>query len=194
MSTVREWFERLSPELREVAIEVVAAREPTDEQLEELEELVEDGVLDQIDVDDETREAFEAAVEDLLASDPRHRFLRIHAAEELSPELVRFFETGRHTEFARARLDGTAYAPFPLFVDFDATGMLINPDLADDEVGETLPWARLAESVDGDPRECPAHLAIDPVSTTVYLMEPSGSAEKLADSLEAFLARLVPSG
>lgn len=43
-------------------------------------------------------------------------------------------------------------------------------------------------------RECPAHLAIDPVSTAVYLMEPSGSPEKLADSLEAFLARLVPSG
>lgn len=33
-----------------------------------------------------------------------------------------------------------------------------------------------------------------PVSTAVYLMEPSGSPEKLADSLEAFLARLVPSG
>ena len=82
----------------------------------------------------------------------------------------------------------------PLFVDFDATGMLINPDFADEEVGETLPWARLAESIDGDPRECPAHLAIDPVSTAVYLMQSSGNPEKLADSLEAFLARLVPTG
>lgn len=194
MSTVREWFERLSPELRAVVIEVVAVEEPTDEQLEEIDELVEDGGLDQIDVDDETREAFEAALAELVAADPRHRFLRLHAAEELAPELVRFFEAGRHAAFARARLDGTAYAPFPLFVDFDATGMLINPDFSDDETGETLPWARLAESIDGDPRECPAHLAIDPVSTAVYLMEPSGSPERLADSLESFLARLVPRG
>ncbi|MCA9612607.1 MAG: hypothetical protein R3B99_29025 [Polyangiales bacterium] len=194
MSIVRDWFERLSPELREVAIEVVAVQAPTDEQLEEIEELVEDGVLDQLDVDDETREAFEEAVEELVAAYPQHRFLRLHADEELAPELVQFFETGRHATFARARLDGTEYAPFPLFVDFDATGMLINPDFADEEVGETLPWARLAESIDGDPRECPAHLAIDPVSTAVYLMQSSGNPEKLADSLEAFLARLVPTG
>lgn len=194
MSIVREWFERLSPELREVAIEVLAAEEPTDEQLEEIDELVEDGVLDQIDVDDETRDAFEEALAELVAAYPQHRFLRLHADVALAPALVEFFESGRHATFARARLDGTAYAPFPLFVDFDATGMLINPDFADDELGETLPLARLAESIDGDPRECPAHLAIDPVSTAVYLMQASGSPEKLADSLEAFLTRLAPPG
>lgn len=63
-------------------------------------------------------------------------------------------------------------------------------DFADDEVGETLPWARLAESVDG------ARTSVRCTwrSTRVDHRLPDGAERQRgeAGSLEAFLARLAP--
>jgi hypothetical protein len=196
MSTVRNWYEQLSQEVAALVRQLVAADDPSDEQLEEAPDLTKDYTIDALGLSDDDRTKLEAAVTDLEArmqkDDPRHRFLKDNDGIEIAERLRRFYEDKENEKFQHAALE-VDYAEDPLYVDFDNLALLMNPDFTGEMIGEQyLEFADLKYSPGEDPGECYAHLAIDPMQTTVYLLEPSGDPELVADDLDAFIARLQP--
>ena len=193
MSVVRDWYDALAKEEAELVRQLVAAEEPSDEQLEEATDLVEDYTIDAMGLDDSDREKLEAAVAELAKrlhqADPRHRFLRDNDDVALAPRLQQFYQSGEYQRYQHKQVEA-AYAE-SLHVDFDGLAMLINPDFTGESIGEQyVEFADLKYSPDEAPGECYAHLTIDPQTTMVYLVEPSGEPELIADDLESFLAGL----
>lgn len=190
-----KWYRSLNPKISGYVNEILHLEAPSAHQLEEVPELARDFGIEMLELDDADREELEAAVEELerlmVEADPRPKFLRMNDDVELAPRLREFYEGGDHARQQHRFLEGTAYAPYRLYVDFDQIGSLINPDFLDETIGEQyIVFANLMESPESEPSECYAHLAIDPVATTVYLVEPSGDPELIAEDLDAFIARL----
>lgn len=194
MSIVRDWYENLAVDVIELVDQLVGGGS-TDEQLEEVVDMAEGYGIDAMGLDDEDRAKLEDAIAELeqriTAADPRHKFVRMHDEIELCERLQRFYATGEHATYQHRHLSDTAYAGYPLYVDFDAIATLGNPDFTGQTIGDHyVEFANLLEAPDGAPDDCYAHLAIDPATTKIYLMEPSGDPELIADDLDGFLARL----
>jgi hypothetical protein len=197
VSIVRTWFDSLDDDLRAGVMELIGLeREPSDEQIAEVVDIAAtEWRFEAAGLGPPLRERLQAAIaaleEGLRAADPRHRFLRENEGREMHPTLVAFYETGEHARHQHCALTDLRYAPFPLYVDYDDIAWLRNPDFTVEKIGPAfVPWANLAERAGGDNSECYAHLAIDPATTKVYLLEPSGNPELVADDLDSFLARL----
>jgi hypothetical protein len=195
MSTVRRWYEELDEPTAALVGQLVYDEYPDDEQLEEAVDLAEGYQIDALGLDADDRAKLEAAIAELAkrlhADDPRHRFLRMYDELELAERLQRFYREGEHAGYQHGALEGTEYAPYPLYVDFDAISQLMNPDFTGEMIGEQyIEFANLLAEPDGEPDDCYAHLAIDPQTTMVYLMEPSGNPELIAKDLDGLLARL----
>jgi hypothetical protein len=123
----------------------------------------------------------------------KHPFLEMYSDTELAGRLRRFYESGEVAAYQHKSLAGTAYMPDPMVVDFEVIDNLENPDFTDETIGEDyIEFANLLLDPETDPEgyECYAHLAIHPVTTAVYLVEPSGEPEHIADDLDGLLARL----
>ncbi len=196
MSDIRQWYDALPPDVAGLVRSLVAVAEPTDEQLAEAPDIAEGYAIEAMELDDEARRRLVAAIDDLQQrmqqTDPRHRFLREHADAAMADRLRGFYEDEEYAQYQHAQLVA-AYASKPLFVDFDMIADLINPDFTAESIGaQYVEFADLKYAPDEAPGECSAHLAIDPETTTVYLLEPSGSPEHIADDLDEFIAKLKP--
>lgn len=133
----------------------------------------------------------------VLGGEPiAHPFLHDNSEIELADSLKSFYEKGDYKKYQHHILGDIEYSE-GLHVDFDVIDALMNPDFTEEMLGEGyVEFANLIYDLETDPEghECYAHLAIHPQTTKVYLMEPSGDPELIADTLQGFLARLKPAG
>ncbi|MBL4632430.1 MAG: ParB N-terminal domain-containing protein [Kofleriaceae bacterium] len=136
---------------------------------------------------DETAESGEVVAPTIQA------FLEANQGIALSERLTAFYDSKEYEKYQHRYIDDTSYMPSQMFVDFDRIKQLENGEFADGTIGTTyVPFANLTGDVDNDPMgyDIYAHLAIDPTTTKVYLVEPSGEPELIGENLDAVLARL----
>jgi len=107
--------------------------------------------------------------------------------------------TSEYRAYQGAELGDLEYAPGALYVDFDGSlGVGEHKEYdnrAEHDVDgrKYVPLAWLFDNLEA-PEPCYAYLIVDPTApdSKVYLGEPSGEAELIAESVAAFVARLVP--
>ena len=123
-----------------------------------------------------------------------HKFLEMHKDAKVSDRLKKFYDSSEFEKYQHTKLLETEYLPNdPMYVDFNEIDNLENPDFTDETIGDVyLEFANLLADPETDPEgyECYAHLAIHPESTKIYLMEPSGDPELIAESLDDLLKKL----
>lgn len=120
-------------------------------------------------------------------------FLKRHKNVVLCERLAAFYNDSEYEKHQHSYIEGTQYMQEPLFLDFERIKRLDNGEFADETIGETyLPFANLTADLESDPQghDVYAHLAIDPTTTVIYLVEPSGEPELIAKDLDAILSRL----
>ena len=197
MTITREWYESLEADAIELVDLLVCRPNASDEQLAECVDMLTDYSIDSLQLSADDRALLETSILELASrlkdEDSRPKFLRMHENVDLCARLRRFYEAREFSDYQHATLENTSYMPGAMFVDFERLAHIANPDFTASTIGQQyLEFANLIVDLEADPEgfECYAHLAIDPITTSVYLLEPSGSPVHIADDLDKFIQRL----